>query len=67
MFPKECESCGLKTDELVERSHIKDKRLNWFICKYCEGKLYQHEFDPHPAWSDLCVHCGKKFEDDIHC
>ena len=68
MFPDECENCGIKTKDLVEREKQKDGyTLNWFICKYCEGRLYPHEFYPSRRWKELCsACCGKPFEDDIH-
>ena len=68
MFPDACENCGLETDELTE--YTKDKgtyTLNWYICKHCAGKLYQHEFYPRSDFKDLCIDCGKKFKNDIHC
>ncbi len=67
MFPDACENCGLETDELTDRIHYKKPNLNWFICKHCEGKLYQHEFYPRTDFKELCIDCDKKFENDIHC
>ena len=66
MFPDACENCGLETDEL-EDLEKPEGFFHWFICKHCKGKLYQHEFYPHKTYHDLCVDCGKKFENDIHC
>lgn len=67
MFPPACENCGLVTNELTDRQKPDHDFLHWFICKHCEGKLYQHEFRPSGQWEDLCRHCGKKFKHDIHC
>ncbi len=67
MFPANCENCNLETKELVDRLKPNQTISNWCICKYCEGKLYQHEFRPRDDFRDLCRHCGGKFEKDIHC
>lgn len=65
MFPDECENCGLETDELTDLEKP-EGFLHWFICKHCQGKLYQHAFHPRPEFTDLCVTCGKTVNHDIH-
>ena len=67
MFPDECENCGLEIDELTDLIKPDSDYLHWFICKHCQGKLYQHEFYPRSDFKDLCIGCGKKFKHEIHC
>lgn len=66
MFPDACENCGLETDELIDIAKP-EGFLQWFICKTCYRKLYQHEFYSAARFPDFCQICGKKnLDHDIH-